>query len=713
MPEFLNPYQFIPVTDQVNGKNTPAHAFNALESTHIRHDYWDKESYSGRLVCEIKLQTPTVVGNQQTEATEHQAGTVEPYKNGQAIPANSLRGMLSSVVETLSQSALRVLNQSTYSVRKDVGNGLSALGQLKKGKGQDGFVIRPLCLPTIDLRRSSTVPEKWQRLFGENNNIAHWLPAYLNGYAHDQTHVFHSRNSFLATRPLCYHAKRHAFFYAKLCRFEQSISDPITPNPNPNLYLKNGNFLLGQKLRYNEADPIISQQQFARLPAPEQAQYTRGILHILGIDGRETEIPHTKKHEKFIPIPPCNSYGDKELDIPSEVLANFAAMTQQCAEDSKNQRPFLPQGYRQHKNEQDYWQPADGELVYFDINAEGKVTEISYSAIWRKKIKGDSYEAFATISPNLLPWGNSKRNPEHNGLTPAEALFGVVAEQKTNDRPQSYNLASRLKFTDAESLKPLALLPEQTLKILASPKPPAPSMYFKAANGAYIAKERLNLAGHKPNGRKIYLHHSPYSVTQEPWQTQHPQENLKQKLSCQPMPAGSYFYFHIDFNNLSWDELSLLTKAINPDAHFSHRLGLGKPLGLGSVKLSLCGLFFINRLQRYADLTTARYTSVYKDHQWPDDEQLNARYPLEKHYLDNPKKNLITDAFSDRLIDSETLKILCTVGNRDNQTLPVAYPYTANQTANGEQEGFKWFGANTTQTLKPATNGRLPPLKTG
>ena len=167
---FLNPYQFIPVTGQVNGIKTSTQAFNTLESTHIRHDYWDKESYSGRLVCEIKLQTPTVVGNQQTESTDQKPGTVEPYKEGQAIPANSLRGMLSSVVEALSQSALRVLNQSTYSVRKEVGNGLSALGQLKKVKrndGQDGFVIRPLCLPTIDLRRFPTIPEKWQRLFGE------------------------------------------------------------------------------------------------------------------------------------------------------------------------------------------------------------------------------------------------------------------------------------------------------------------------------------------------------------------------------------------------------------------------------------------------------------------------------------------------------------------------------------------------------------------
>ncbi len=528
MPEFLNPYQFIPTTGKINNKNTPTIAYKELASTHIRHDYWDKDSFSGRVVCEIHLLSPTVVGNNQTPGTEQQAGTVTSYQDGQAIPANSLRGMVSSVAEALSQSALRVLEQSAYSVRKEVGTGLSAIGQLKKVKhanGQVGYMLRPLCLPTIDLRRSRHIPEQWQRLLGADNNIFNWLSAYIDGYKNDEKRVFKKIYSFLdVQKPNCYHAKRHEFFYAKLPQQEQSLAEAITEIPQLNI--KNGKFLLGQKLIFNEPAAIISQQHYDHLTEPERAQYTRGIIHVLGIEGREEEIPHTKKHEKFIPIPPANSYGDKELPIPQKVIDDFSAIAKQCAEDSKNaksQKPFLPQGYRINKNGDDYWQPAHGELVYFDIDSTGQVTEISYSAIWRNKIHGDSYNAFGKISPNLLPWGNEFRKPEQTGvgLTPAEALFDVVAEAKTDTLLNSYNLAARVRFSDAISLSKIDLMPEQTLKILASPKPPAPCMYFKNPNGGgYIAKKDLDLCRHQPNGRKVYLHHSQNTAMQNSWITQ-------------------------------------------------------------------------------------------------------------------------------------------------------------------------------------------------
>lgn len=711
MTEFLNPYQFIPTTGKVNKQNTTTTAYRDLPSSQIRHDYWDKDSYSGRIVCEIELLTPTVVGGQQTSGTEHQVGTVTPYLSGQAIPANSLRGMVSSLAEALSQSALRVLNQSTYSVRKEVGTGLSAIGQLKKTK--EGYSLRPLCLPTIVLPGTKNIPEQWQKLFGANNNIYHWLPAYINGYSHNQTKVYKTRDSFLATEnPNCFHAKRLKFYYAKLHGGEQSIATAISLTPALNL--KNGKFLIGQTLKFNEPKPIISQQAYDQLPDPEKNQYTRGILHILGIEGHESEIPHTKKHEKFIPIPPTNSYGDKERPIPQQVLDNFIAISQQCAEDSKGQRPFLPKGYREHKTDKDYWQPAHGELVYFDIDSQGTITEISYSAIWRKKIDGDSYQAFTQINPNLLPWGNALRKPDQTdvGLTPAEALFGVVPEAKTDTLLKSYNLASRLRFADAESLTFIRLMPEQTLKILASPKPPAPCLYFKNPKGSYIAKKDLKLSQHQPNGRKVYIHHPADSIREQLWQSRHPQEHCKQKLSCQPMPAGSHLYFHIDFTNLSWDELSLLVIALKPDADYSHRLGLGKPLGLGSVMLTVCGLFFNNRQQRYQTLDTPRYTAVYQNPQWPGNSALTQRYPLEQQALENPNTEHINTAFSHQLIDSETLKSVCTVGNRVQQTKPVSYPYADKQIPQGEQDGFEWFVNNQQQSLRAINQGNLPTLKT-
>lgn len=711
---FLNPYNFITTTGKVNGKTVANKTFSQLENSHIRHDYWVKDTYSGRFVCELECKTPTVVGSKQTQGTQQQAGTVEPYKidNNIALPANSLRGMVAAITETLSQSALRVLDNSTYSVRKEVGHGLSAIGQLKLAENGQ-WKLLPFCLPTIDLSRSKQIPQKWQTLFGKKEPLSNWLSAYIHGYEVNRQssppQLKLSKPSFLKNLELsCFHRKHIRLYYAKLTPCDTLLSEDIDLSLNT-LNIKNKQFLLGQKIIGNP----IPKAEYDKLSSAEQKNYTRGILFILGIKNRESEIPTTKKHEKFIPIPADNRHSEKEKVIPSQVIENFMAIAKQRAESTENEDikekrlPFLPQGYLDNKQDKaNYWEPEDGELVYFDIDENGEISEISYSSIWRKKIDGTVYDAFNAINRNLLPWGNEKRNPDTSQLTPAELLFGVAAEQKTNNTVNSYNFASRVKFSDALALQDVELLPAQVLKILASPKPPSPTLYFKSSQNGYITKNQLNLTEHKPNGRKVYLHHPAININNQTWKTSQTTENLKQKLSCTPIAIGTKFYFHIDFDNLDWHELSLLEKSLNPDENFVHRLGLGKPLGLGSVKLEIKGLFFIDRIARYQHLSTPRYAKKYHVYQWAS--ELATRYPLENQAASDAI--ILTESFSQNLRDSNALTALTTLGNpalTANQT--VCYPYTNQQEANGETEGFEWFGKNKTQTLKPVTNS-LPTL---
>lgn len=46
-------------------------------------------------------------------------------------------------------------------------------------------------------------------------------------------------------------------------------------------------------------------------------------------------------------------------------------------------------------------------------------------------------------------------------------------------------------------------------------------------------------------------------------------------------------------------KLGLLLYALEPDAGFHHKVGMGKPLGLGSVKVEVLGYFRVDRGQRY------------------------------------------------------------------------------------------------------------------
>jgi hypothetical protein len=126
MSRFYNPYQFVPVTGKVGGKKRVGHteyadiaAGTASALPGGRHDLWHPSCLSGRILCSLYLDTPLMVGAGQKPDNCNGSTEVERYtwRGVDAIPANSLKGMVSSIAEALSQSALRVLSDNLISVR--------------------------------------------------------------------------------------------------------------------------------------------------------------------------------------------------------------------------------------------------------------------------------------------------------------------------------------------------------------------------------------------------------------------------------------------------------------------------------------------------------------------------------------------------------------------------------------------------------------------
>ncbi len=143
----------------------------------------------------------------------------------------------------------------------------------------------------------------------------------------------------------------------------------------------------------------------------------------------------------------------------------------------------------------------DGDLVFYR-KSNSTVVEMAYSQIWRKPVPGSVGTAFALENNdnlNALPWSVANKR---SALTPAEWLFGVVEDNPEKIRQEfAKNLSSRLRFSDAESWNISYCCPEpKTLKILNSPKPPSPSMYFSAKRKSGLSKKSLDLTKHKPNG---------------------------------------------------------------------------------------------------------------------------------------------------------------------------------------------------------------------
>ena len=316
---------------------------------------------------------------------------------------------------------------------------------------------------------------------------------------------------------------------------------------------------------------------------------------------------------------------------------------------------------------------------------------------------GSVHDFFRRRNPNLVPlFSNDKRTH----ITVAEQLFGFVEQVGPESTPgPALALASRLRVSHAlaHGTKP-ETTGEQVTKILGSPKFRYPSFYFNATEqGEFISRDNDGLKlkrGHFPKGRKFYLHRekAQKGVDGSEWITANPNDSTKkQKTRVAPLESGE-FWFHLDFTNLSLLELQILCYSVTPSDAFFHKLGLGKPLGLGKLKLDPMGLFLIDRKSRYTGkLNGSRYYSAWKrlgQDLWPvqyeteskTEPTTGANSPVD---LRNGYRSRI-EKFHPHL--HPVIKAIELLGNPDMVDLPVHYPQLEKQDL--ERKLFLWFSQN-------------------
>lgn len=178
------------------------------------------------------------------------------------------------------------------------------------------------------------------------------------------------------------------------------------------------------------------------------------------------------------------------------------------------------------------------------------------------KLSGD--ESDKSISDLL---GDKKSCDDPDNLCPACALFGMTG----NDGAVS----SRLRFADAiAATDEVKEIKNVTLNILGGPDINAKKIYFCSK-------------GSKIRGRKFYFHHrSKYSDDKK----------SNQNITTDLVDKGAEFQFEIYFDHITDDELRQLAWAIclgenDIDGKLQHKIGHGKPLGLGSCKMIVESIF--------------------------------------------------------------------------------------------------------------------------
>ncbi len=722
MTEYHNPYHFVPVKPDARPDDLPRQDF-PLASKQVTHDRYYPDAYSGRIICRLTTESPIFVGAQQTRKPSKKAPReVAPFELDKkpAIPGSSLRGLISSIAEAASNSALRVLEEKPYSYRQTMTESLSAIGMIFMDRdeednpkidknGNPQCLLRPLTLPMMEVRPKQPIslPSGFDRsLYPEPN-----LKVYIGDAKSIRSSIYYE--TFILAAPKYYGLKLHS-------RAWNGGGLLI----NNYLHIRNGKYLLAQK-------PIIKEEPRAwdELSEEEKTEYTRGILRVLGCKGR-SDIPNTKKHEIFIPYPEVAEKWPM-VSVPPDVVERFYNLADQRTEagdeDVESPWPYHPNGTDRNLNSNgNLFRLKDGDLVYFRAGGLGEIIEISLSSIWRGRVETSArqratahtfFERIGKQGKELLPFNASRET-----ITIAEQVFGFVEQSKTGDQGSSLALAGRVYFSDARirgikkgnsnewiaddcGLKD-PYLPSVTLKILDSPKPPSPAMYFKASSGkpGYITKRDLTPGKHQPQGRKIYLHHRAQEISEQAWSSSYqynePQADLdecrfKQKVQVTPLKSGAVFYFHVDFDNLSGRELGLLIYSLKPAPNFRHKIGMGKPIGLGKINIEPVGIFRINRQERYTSngLFGPRYSEVWKAQfetmsEWPEE------YETEKTTGGAPIDiERVQKFFSDNM-DNDIKHVLELLGNPGAIKARVHTPLVSGGEEDAEKDTYRWFVAN-------------------
>jgi CRISPR/Cas system CSM-associated protein Csm3 (group 7 of RAMP superfamily) len=168
------------------------------------------------------------------------------------------------------------------------------------------------------------------------------------------------------------------------------------------------------------------------------------------------------------------------------------------------------------------------------------------------------YERWTVDYRSRLPIAYRHCEPGDH-LCPACRLFGTVGSSFSG-------FAGAVYISDAAGEPASATLTDRiTVPAIQSPKPHHQSFYLTADG---------DLAG-----RKFYYHH-PNGPTATI-------ERSRFTRTVQPVATGSRFFFVLSYRNLSDADLQLLLFALLLEPGLGHKLGMGKPTGMGSVTISL------------------------------------------------------------------------------------------------------------------------------
>jgi len=551
------PYNFTPLPEKiVTVFDQPGIALNDYDAALPSHNRFDPDRRHGYFDIILTTESPLYIRGPLTrkEAENKEANRNKPdfFHTGDpnlpVIPGSSLRGMIRALVEIITWGKLTRLTQRQlfYRTVDD-----SALGKeysrRMTGKVEAGFlqrngsdyVIRKTVMLRVDRRLLVADTQNPIELYeGDRQN---WTPRWDRG------------------------AKSKWYQYAPVW---------VTSTDGKNV------------------DDISPVEQHAD-------GWYAGILVITGnMPGIDRRTNKPKKQREFVFLLPTEDA--ESIKVPTKMLERFHDDDQITQWQEKAFPVNRPRKASRKRMGMLVDQPGDYENPLFFLRENNELVFFGRAGMFRLPYRNSPM----TLLPEKL------RDPSI--LDFAEAMFGFIQHSKGDqgkqgDKQRAY--AGRVSVTDArlvtETDDPYE--PEITPPILASPKPTAFQHYLEQPNTPnpkqFIHYDSANA---RLRGHKLYWRQQ---MSSERYRASH-QADVKadstQHTRLKAVKPGMQFSFRVDFENLTDVELGALAWVLmlGSDSHLPaarHMLGMGKPLGMGVVKLET-KLFIRDRRQYYAAL---------------------------------------------------------------------------------------------------------------
>ena len=566
---------------------------------------------TGRILCRLITRGPIFIPDTNNDNAFGLEGGIG-HKNYRffrindelAIPGSELRGMVSSVYEALTNSCFRIMEEGRYLSRR---MGADEFKDFHPGIVVDGAKIREMKryrLPLYDTpdktsrTKEMTCPELFTRKDGRPERAKKFNEEIAKVAVQNRAYLLsldekERREVLLGNREVTFdecpddeysddeyselkYAQKYKDFIAVLKKNGQKrgyikFTGPNTANkknedaPDKNYRSDWDPFKLNILL---ESDPECRVSNIHCYPRP---------LLVCIKDKAEYRI-HKRCEAIF-----CSIGSPSDLyDIPQKVSNQYRTILQ----DYNDNTGKIVEIFRtQIKHDQ----LTTGDLVYFKPAANGQVNAVIPVSISRKtdenplakRFKNDSLRPCAGLCVedcNECPARCKKVadyfNPHPRGLCPACHLFGTTFYKGRvrfgfawltgeDGAPRWYKGPDPC---DSGKGRPM------TIPLLERPRPT-----WSIPDNSFDIP-----------GRKFYVHH-PYSVDGIDGETRTPNNR-----TIEPLAEGNEFVFDIDFENLRDWELGLLLYSLELEDSLAHKLGLGKPLGFGTVQINIRGISLKN-----------------------------------------------------------------------------------------------------------------------